>query len=43
MDVSDIKRLQELESENLKLKKMYADIVLENVALRDVIEKSFKS
>lgn len=39
MGVSDIKRLQELESENLKLKKMYADIALENVALRDVIEK----
>lgn len=39
MGVSDIKRLQELESENLKLKKMYADIALENVALKDVIEK----
>jgi putative transposase len=28
-----------LEAENAKLKRMYADMALENIALRDVIEK----
>ncbi|EGN75021.1 Transposase [Idiomarina sp. A28L] len=40
MEVSDIKRLKELEEENSKLKRMYADMALENTALKDVIEKS---
>jgi putative transposase len=39
MSISDIKRLKELEEENLKLKKMYADMALENHALKDLIEK----
>lgn len=39
MEVSDIKRLKELEEENSKLKRMYADMALENTALKDVIEK----
>jgi len=39
MSVSDIKRLKELEEENSKLKKMYADMALENHALKDLIEK----
>ena len=39
MGVSKLKRLKELESENAKLKRMYADIALENTALKDVIEK----
>lgn len=39
MEVSDIKRLKELEEENAKLKRMYADMALENTALKDVIEK----
>jgi putative transposase len=39
MSVSDIKRLKELEEENSKLKKMYADMALENYALKDLIEK----
>lgn len=40
MEASDIKRLKELEEENAKLKRMYADMALENTALKDVIEKS---
>ena len=39
MEVSDIKRLKELEGENRKLKHMYADVSLENRALKDLIEK----
>ncbi len=39
MEASDIKRLKELEDENRRLKQMYADLSLENRALKDVIEK----
>lgn len=39
MEAADIKRLKELEAENSKLKRMYADLALECNALRDLIEK----
>ena len=39
MEAADIRRLKELESENARLKHMYADVSLENRALKDVIEK----
>ncbi len=39
MEASDIKRLKELEEENRKLKQMYADLSLENRALKDIIKK----
>lgn len=39
LDVAELKRMRELETENMKLKRMYADLALENHALRDVIEK----
>ena len=39
MEASDLKRMKELEREHSKLKKMYADLALENRALKDVIEK----
>jgi putative transposase len=39
MDVSQVKRLKELEEENRKLKQMYADLALDNRILKDVIEK----
>ncbi len=39
MEASDIKRLREVEAENSKLKRMFADLALENLALKDLIEK----
>ena len=37
--VADVKRLRELEAENAKLKRMYADLALENAAIRDVLNR----
>lgn len=39
LSVSDLKRLKELEAENAKLKKMYADLALENEAIRAVLNR----
>ena len=39
MEASDLKRMKELERELSQLKRMYADMALENRALKDVIEK----
>lgn len=39
MDASDLKRIKELEAENAKLKRMYADLALENTAMKDAIAK----
>ena len=39
MEASDIKRLREVEAENSKLKRKFADLALENRALKDLIEK----
>ena len=39
MEASDIKRLRELEEENRKLKQMFADLSLENTALKDILSK----
>ena len=36
MTASDIKRLRELEEENRQLKRMFADMSLENRALKDL-------
>jgi putative transposase len=41
MESSDIKRLKLLEEENAKLKRLYADVSLENHALKDLIAKKF--
>ena len=41
MEASDLKRVKELEAENAKLKRMYADLALENTAMKDVIAKKF--
>ncbi len=39
MQASDLKRLKETEAELSKLKRMYADLSMENDALKDLIEK----
>lgn len=39
MEASDVRRLKELEEENRKLKRMFANLSLENEALKDVIAK----
>lgn len=43
MQSSDIKKLRNLEEENLKLKQIYADLALDHRILKDVIEKSFNA
>ena len=40
MDAALMKRLKELEEENRKLKQLFADLSLENHALKDLIEKN---
>lgn len=37
-EASDLKRMKELERELTQLKRMYADMALENRALKDLIE-----
>ena len=37
--VNELKRMKELEAENSKLKRMYADLALENVAIKDVLSR----
>ena len=39
MDVSDARRLRDLEAENAKLKKLVADLSLDKMALEDVLKK----
>ena len=39
MEASDLKRVRELEAENARLKRMYADLALENTAMKDLIKK----
>lgn len=39
--VAELKRLKELELENAKLKRMYADLALENAAIKDVLGRKF--
>jgi putative transposase len=39
MEVSHLRRLKELEGENARLKRMYADLSLTHQALQDAVEK----
>lgn len=41
MQVSEAKRLRELEAENAKLKRLLADAMLDNAALKDVLSKNW--
>jgi putative transposase len=39
MEASDVKRLQDLEAENRRLKQMYAELSLDHQILKEVLEK----
>lgn len=39
LDASQLKRLKDLEAENARLKKMYADLSLIHYAYKDAVEK----
>jgi putative transposase len=41
MEVSEAKKLRALEDENSKLKRMLADAMLDNVALKDLLGKKW--
>ena len=41
LEVNEAKRLRELESENNKLKKLLAEKLLENEAMKDVLSKKW--
>lgn len=37
LEASDLKRVEELEVENAKLKRMYAELALDNAAMKNLI------
>ena len=39
MEAQELKRLKDLEAENLRLKKMYADLSLDHEILKEVVTK----
>jgi putative transposase len=39
MESSDVRRLKDLEEENSRLKKMYADVSMDNQILKDLFSK----
>ena len=41
LEVSEAKRLRSLEEENAKLKRLLADTVLDNAALKDLLSKKW--
>ncbi len=43
MDASVVTRMKELEVENARLKKMYADVQLQNDVIKEALEKSGKA
>ena len=41
MEISEVKRMRELEEENRRLKQMYADLSLDHALLKEVLAKKF--
>jgi putative transposase len=37
--VAELRRMKELEAENTKLKRLYAELALENAAIKDVLQR----
>src|SRR5690606_27351545 len=42
MEASELRRVKELEAENAKLKRMYAELALDNAAMKDLIAKKLQ-
>jgi len=42
MEVSEAKRLRSLETENVRLKKLLADSILDNAALKELLSKKWE-
>lgn len=41
MQVSDVKRMKDIEEENIRLKRIVANLTLENDAIKTVLEKKY--
>jgi putative transposase len=41
MAINDVQKLKRLEEENAKLKRVVADLTLDNVVLKDLLSKNF--
>jgi putative transposase len=41
MDVSMVTRVKELEAENNRLKRMYADVQIQNQVIKEALEKKW--
>ena len=39
LEASELRRVKELEAENARLKRMYAELALDNAAMKDLIAK----
>ena len=42
VSANELKRIKDLEAENGKLKRMYAELALENTAIKDVLSRQLK-
>lgn len=42
MEIKELKKLKDLEEENARLKKMYANLTLVHETFKETVEKSFK-
>ena len=43
LEASELRRVKDLEAENAKLKRMYAEMALDNAALKDLIAKNCRT
>ena len=43
LEASELRRVKDLEAENAKLKRMYAELALDNAAMKDLIEKNCRA